>query len=66
MFHEYLSRSDLLAWPLVGLGIFFTVFLGVLVRVILSGRRPRALADLTALPLADDDRPHNRREVESR
>ena len=46
--------------------IFFTVFLGVVVRVVLSGRRPRALADLTALPLADDDRPHNRREVESR
>jgi len=66
MFHDYLSRSDLLIWPLVGLAIFFTVFVGVLVRVVLSGRRPRTLADLTALPLVDDDRPHNRREVESR
>ncbi|MBZ0267419.1 CcoQ/FixQ family Cbb3-type cytochrome c oxidase assembly chaperone [bacterium] len=63
MFHDYLTRSDLLIWPLIGLAIFFTVFVGVLVRVILSGRRPRTLADLTALPLADDERPHNRREV---
>lgn len=66
MFHDYLSRSDLLVWPLVGLAIFFTVFLGVLVRVFLIGRRPGRLASLTALPLADDERPHNRREVEAR
>ena len=66
MFLDFLSRSDLLIWPIIGLVIFMAVFVGVLVQVAVSGRRPQVLADLTALPLSDDERPHDSREVESR
>ena len=66
MFLEFLRRSDLLVWPLVGLAIFLTVFVGVLVKVVLDGRRPRYLAELTALPLSDDEWSHVSREVEPR
>ncbi len=59
MFSEYLAtRTDLLIWPLVALGIFFTVFVGVLVYVALSWRRPGRLTELGRMPLQDDDRPH--------
>jgi hypothetical protein len=57
MFAEYLAGTDLLVWPLVALAIFFTVFVGVLVQVTVSWRRPGTLAELDRLPLQDDDRP---------
>ena len=66
MFLEFFKAGDLLIWPVIGLLIFVTVFVGVLVKVALIGRRSKVLSDLTALPLFDDERPLNSREVESR
>ena len=56
MFLEFLAQQDLLVWPIVGLVIFFTVFVGVLVRLAVAGRRPGGLPEITALPLEDDER----------
>jgi len=67
MFLEFLAQEDLLVWPVLGLIIFFTVFVGVLVQVFLPGRRSETLTRLTALPLADDEQSlPSRVEVESR
>ncbi|GJM44350.1 MAG: hypothetical protein DHS20C21_11920 [Gemmatimonadota bacterium] len=55
MFSEFLSQGDLLAWPLLALAIFFTVFVGVLIQVFAGWRRPNALTEVTNLPLAGDD-----------
>jgi hypothetical protein len=67
MFLEFLAQQDLLVWPVVGLVIFFTVFVAVLVRLALGGRRPGVLAEITALPLEDDERSFpSRPEDESR
>ena len=67
MFLEFLAQGDLLVWPVIGLILFMTVFVGVLVQMALSGRRPDVLADITALPLEKDEQSlPSRGEVESR
>ncbi|MFN8179340.1 MAG: hypothetical protein U0167_15525 [bacterium] len=54
MFADWLAGSDLLVWPLVGLGIFFVTFLGVLIHVLLGMRDAGPRSRVAALPLDDD------------
>ena len=54
MFQEFFTRSDLLTWPLIGLLIFATLFVGVLAFVFLGLRDRDRIDDLAALPLAPD------------
>ncbi len=53
MFSGFLARSELLVWPLVGLGIFFVTFVIVLIRVAF-GMRDATTARVAALPLEED------------
>ncbi len=58
MYQQFLANSDLLQWPLLALGIFFAVFVAVLVYVLvgLRGRRPE-IDRMAASPLEDDEEP---------
>ena len=51
MFQEYFADSEHLIWPLVGLVIFVTMFLGVLAFMFLGLRDKDKLAKMAALPL---------------
>ena len=53
MFAEWMSRSQLLVWPMVGLGVFFVTFVIVLIRVAF-GMRDERTARVAALPLDDE------------
>lgn len=53
MFSDFLSRSELLVWPLLGLAIFFVTYVIVLIRTAF-GMRNGATARIAALPLEDD------------
>lgn len=55
MFGEYYAGSDLLMWPLVGLGIFVVAFIGVLLYVLVVVRDRHTLDRMAALPLEDDE-----------
>ena len=55
MYQEFDAGSDLLVWPLVGLLIFFAVFMGVLAYAFFGLRDRRTIDELSALPLAEDD-----------
>ena len=48
---EYFARSPVLAFPIVALGLFLLVFVGVSVRAIT--RSQRDIESLAALPLQD-------------
>ncbi|MBK8167399.1 MAG: hypothetical protein IPK64_15760 [bacterium] len=50
MFQEFFSRSTLLAWPLAGLLLSVTFFVGVLAFVFLGLRDRRHVHDLASLP----------------
>ena len=50
MFQEFFSRSTLLAWPLAGLLLSITFFVGVLAFVFLGLRDRRHVQDLASLP----------------
>lgn len=51
---EWFFRDNpLLAWPLVGLGIFVSTFLMVILYVTVVLRRDRELERMAALPLDD-------------
>lgn len=54
MFQQFYSGSDLMIWPLVGLLIFVTVFVGVLAFTVFGLRDRRKLEDIAALPLEPD------------
>ena len=54
MFQEFFAKSDLLAWPLVGLLIFVAIFLGVVAFVVFGLREKGTLDEVASLPLADD------------
>jgi cbb3-type cytochrome oxidase subunit 3 len=57
-YKEWFAQSDLLMWPIVGLVIFFTVFLAVVVRVLRKGARGGGSLDrIASLPLADEETP---------
>jgi hypothetical protein len=51
MFQEYFSGSNHLIWPLIGLVIFVTMFVGVLAYVFLGLRDKDKVAEIAALPL---------------
>ena len=48
---EFFARSPVLAWPVLALAIFFTVFLLVSLRALLT--RKDEVERLAALPLTD-------------
>jgi hypothetical protein len=50
VFQEFFSRSTLLAWPLAGLLLSVTFFVGVLAFVFLGLRDRRHVHDLASLP----------------
>ena len=50
MFQEYYSGSDHLIWPLIGLIIFVTMFVGVLAYVFLGLRDKTKVDEMAALP----------------
>jgi cbb3-type cytochrome oxidase subunit 3 len=54
MFQEFYAQSEHLIWPLVGLLIFFLLFVGVLVYVFFGLRDKDKVDKIAALPLADD------------
>jgi hypothetical protein len=56
MFQQFYAGSDLLVWPVVGLGIFILSFLAVVSYVFLFMRRGDDLERVAALPLDDDER----------
>ncbi len=55
MFGEFYAGSNLLMWPLIGLGIFVVAFIAVLLYVLVVVRDRHKLDRLAALPLEDDD-----------
>jgi hypothetical protein len=50
MYQEYLAGSSYLIWPLIGLIIFVTMFLGVLAYVFLGLRDKDKVDKMAALP----------------
>ena len=50
MYQEYLAGSSYLIWPLIGLIIFVTMFLGVLAYVFLGLRDKNKIDEIAALP----------------
>ena len=55
MFQEFYSGTDLLIWPLVGMGLFLLSFIGVLLYVFFVMRKGRNLDRIASLPLEDDN-----------
>ncbi len=51
---EYYTQSDLLNWPVAGLFIFTTIFIGVLAYVFLGLRDKNKINEISALPLELD------------
>ena len=51
MFQEFFSRSTLLVWPLVGLLLSVTFFVGVLAFVFLGLRDRTRVSELASMPL---------------
>lgn len=56
MFQEFYSKSDMLAWPVVGLLIFATIFIGVLAYVFFGLRDKDKIDEISSLPLNDDEK----------
>ena len=51
MFQEFYDKSDLLAWPLVGLVIFIAIFLAVLGYVFVGLKNKSKVDEIAGLPL---------------
>ena len=54
MYQEYYTNSEQLIWPLLGLIIFVSIFLGVLAYVVLGLRDKSKVDELAAMPLDDN------------
>ncbi len=54
MFQEFYANSSHLIWPLLGLVIFVTIFIGVLAYVFFGLRDRDKIDELAALPLESD------------
>ncbi len=54
MYQEFFSHSDHLIWPLMGLIIFVSIFIGVLAYVFLGMRDREKIDEIAALPLELD------------
>ncbi len=55
MYQEWYQQSPHLIWPMVGLGIFFLSFLGVLFYVFVVMRKNPMVDHMAAMPLDDDE-----------
>ena len=55
MYKEFFAQSDLLMWPLLALGIFFTTYMVVLIRTAVGFHKKRRLDHLAHLPLEDSE-----------
>ncbi|MCP4291537.1 MAG: CcoQ/FixQ family Cbb3-type cytochrome c oxidase assembly chaperone [bacterium] len=55
MYQEFYSKSELLAWPLVGLVIFIAIFLGVLGYVFLGLKSKDKVDKIAGIPLEPDN-----------
>jgi hypothetical protein len=60
MFQQFYSRSELMTWPVVGLIIFMTAFIAVLLIVFIGMRNSRTVDHMANLPLEDDAAPEIR------
>ncbi len=54
MYQEFFAKSDHLIWPLLGLVIFISIFIGVLAYVFLGLRDRDKIDTIAALPLETD------------
>lgn len=54
MYQDFFARSDHLIWPLLGLIIFVSIFIGVLAYVFLGLRDREKIDEIAALPLELD------------
>jgi hypothetical protein len=54
MFQEFLSRSELLRLPLIGMVLCFAAFIGILVRQYIGFKHGESVDHLASLPLDDD------------
>ena len=54
MYQEFFAKSDHLIWPLLGLVIFVSIFIGVLAYVFLGLRDRDKIDAIAALPLETD------------
>jgi hypothetical protein len=63
MYQEFYQGSNLLIWPLVGLGIFLLSFIGVLMYVSVFLRDKGKLNHLASLPLENDQAGSSLKEV---
>ena len=54
MYREFFAQSDLLMWPLIALGIFFTTYMVVLIRTAIGFHKRQRLDHLADLPLESD------------
>jgi len=54
MWKEFYAASDLMIWPLVGMGIFVIGFVIVLYYVLFILRNKQDIQHMAALPLEDD------------
>jgi hypothetical protein len=61
MFSEYLAQTDLLLWPMIGMGVFFVTFVVAVARVL--SRRPSAFDGVASLPLDSEEERRVVREV---
>ena len=52
MYKEFYAGSDLMNWPLIGLGIFVLTFIGVLLYVFVGLKDSPTIDRLAAMPLA--------------
>jgi len=54
MYQEFYANSSHLIWPLLGLVIFVSIFIGVLAYVFFGLRDRDKIDELAAMPLAPD------------
>jgi cbb3-type cytochrome oxidase subunit 3 len=55
VYQEFFAKSDHLIWPLLGLVIFVSIFLGVLAYVFLGLRDKSKIESVANLPLEDNE-----------
>ena len=55
MYQQFYDKSDLLAWPLVGLVIFIGLFLGVLGYVFFGLKNKEKVDSMAALPFVTEN-----------
>ena len=59
MFEQFYAKSELLNWPIVGLIIFVTAFVAVMLYVFVGLRNSRSLEHLAQLPLEGESTQSN-------